>query len=367
MFGSCVRALFLAGSVFAVVLLVGALRDNTDAPKTERDPNNPVVCAEFGGNAALASGLTETELVQYLTEAWNDASGYSSYDTVPAIEYGCPTDAVLQCPGRGTPHLAILCRASRLVESPGRYLRHLFVISQTDFDLITGKSLGAYAGRQTAIEHVCYGDACQGVTDGVYIPVDELLDEHASDLALAEALGFTEVTHIPTVGEPTIDPLKWSTRAHLAACIEFADDAAPTAVGREAAAQQHVLEALGQLARDSRWNYPASLRAAADSPGAASGCPRNAALDCYGDVPITCLYENVHVSEPSEYLVFIFVVSEPQLATIVGDEDTRVAQIEQACQRGYGCRDVTSSVYITPTELEDPASLADAIGEAIGL
>lgn len=88
--------------------------------------------------------------------------------------------------------------------------------------------------------------------------------------------------------------------------------------------------------------------------------------DCYGITPIDCGWENFIVSEPSDYLVFVFAVSADDLERITGGGDTRVAVIEQIGASGGNYRDVTFSVYITPQELDDHDALVAAVSEAIG-
>jgi hypothetical protein len=147
--------------------------------------------------------------------------------------------------------------------------------------------------------------------------------------------------------------------------VEYAGELSNVSDAQQASAQQHVLGALQQIAIDSRWDYPASLRAAANAASAAYGCPRDPVFECYADPPISCLWENRLMPQPSDFLVFVFVVSESDIAKIAATTDIRVATIEQICRSGYRCRDVTFSVYVTPDQLADQQSLFDAISDAI--
>jgi hypothetical protein len=367
--GSIRTALVVVGvftAALTAALLLGRGDDESGAGEF-RDPNNPVVCVELGGGGITEAPYTETQVVDLLASGWEDAlANHRASQAVPAVEYGCPGDPVLRCPGKATPHLTILCSETSVpVSSPGRYLRHVFIVSDHDFDLITGKSLGAYSGRGMGIEHTCSGDSCHQVTSALYVSLGELSDQEGLAAALAEGLGFVNPAEEPTVGEPTIDPLRWSTRTRLAACVEYAGELSNVSDAQQASAQQHVLGALQQIAIDSRWDYPASLRAAANAASAAYGCPRDPVFECYADPPISCLWENRLMPQPSDFLVFVFVVSESDIAKIAATTDIRVATIEQICRSGYRCRDVTFSVYVTPDQLADQQSLFDAISDAI--
>jgi hypothetical protein len=71
------------------------------------------------------------------------------------------------------------------------------------------------------------------------------------------------------------------------------------------------------------------------------------------------------VTEPSQYLLFVFIATPEQLASAFSWQPRLVPQ-ELLCD-GDVCNEVTGALYLTPTELTDRAILERGLTQGVGL
>lgn len=158
------------------------------------------------------------------------------------------------------------------------------------------------------------------------------------------------------------DGLLASSRERLAVCIQAAEGAdLDISVARRA-----VEDALARIARGPEW-AAAGLDVA--PPAVAVGCPSAPFLLTSGR-PSTGKPagdpELQEVKEASEYRVFLFVLPPPVIDDLFPDGTVRVEPQEFLCDRGT-CAEVTTGLYLTPGEVNDPETLSQWLARALGL
>ena len=159
------------------------------------------------------------------------------------------------------------------------------------------------------------------------------------------------------------DGLKAASRDRLALCVQGIDGA--TVDGETAIAS--VRTALQRAQRQPAW----SILKISDGPAVvAYGCPLPPVLEPSGPVVSFMVHDltSRRVDVASAYRVFLFVMREADVQRAFGTDTlySRAANEEMLCApaqtvTGERCQSVTTGVYLTQGELNDPAALEYAI------
>ncbi len=189
----------------------------------------------------------------------------------------------------------------------------------------------------------------------------------AGILVVADDSGEPASPGAQAVGGPAGGLLLWSTRENVAICIDVAGEASLGADASElrVLSTDALTEAMADVVAQPAWQGTASISGVEvvvdpDCPGEAKmQCPEKPdglALYCRGSV----------VSEPSPYVLFVFVVSEADLQRVTGGLTERLTILERMCS-GDSCISVTSATWVSEMELADRGALYELVAEGLGL
>jgi hypothetical protein len=157
--------------------------------------------------------------------------------------------------------------------------------------------------------------------------------------------------------------LTTANRDRLAICVQ----AVGVDSSLETKAKASIEAALIEVAKHPYWE-PAGY-AVAESPVVDIGCPASPPpldLEAQSVNPPEDVQPSF-VSEPSYYRLFVFVLPQGDVDTLVsGLPRLRTGSQEVVCE-GDSCGTVTSGVYIGAEELGDLPLLADALQQGLGL
>jgi hypothetical protein len=154
------------------------------------------------------------------------------------------------------------------------------------------------------------------------------------------------------------DGLRAASRDHLALCVE----AIAGATVDSNLAVVNVRAAIERARGRPAWSI---LRLQSDPIGVAYGCPSPPVLKPSGSVMDRLQRRRVgkQVDVASEYRVFLFVMREVDVQRAFGSDSlySRAANEEMLCgaaqtESGQWCESVTSGLYLTVSELNDPVA-----------
>ena len=183
----------------------------------------------------------------------------------------------------------------------------------------------------------------------------------AALLAATLALARTE-SHNPRL---TDDMLVTASRDRLRICVEAVDVPQFDA----ASAIQPITAALDDVSQHPRWSTSGYGRAG--GPVVAVGCPGEPYM-LRADVEVVDgkpagLSPVPEVKDASTYRLFVFVVPEEKLESVIrGNWNVRFADQEALCEGGV-CFTVTNGIYVTPEELKDRAFLKEWLEKGLSL
>lgn len=165
------------------------------------------------------------------------------------------------------------------------------------------------------------------------------------------------------------DGLKVTSRDHLALCIQGISGATVDPVSATSKAR----DAARRVQSHPSWSL---LRIRDDPISVAYGCPSPPVLQPSGALigRTQRLITTKYVSDASEYRLFIFVMPAVEVQRSFGSDSlySRVATEETICvsaetTSGQRCDGVTSGVYLTEAELDDPEAFNYAILRGLNL
>jgi hypothetical protein len=191
-------------------------------------------------------------------------------------------------------------------------------------------------------------------------------------LALLSALGDETSEGISghedaVSGGATGDLLRWSTRDSLAVCVELSGAINQTRGPLNAAEIQDMIDALRDVGERPYFDRSDRLKSAASQPQVHVGCPTDAIFECPDAArpPVVCDLGQV-VEDPGPYVLHIFVMSNNDLARVLGHETLRRGSGDVVCHLD-NCFEVTAKLYLTSEELTDQSFLEEVLLEALGL
>ena len=152
-------------------------------------------------------------------------------------------------------------------------------------------------------------------------------------------------------------------------CVDLAGDAAVRGDADELRrlATEAVADAIAEIVKHPYWQATASFPSAANEVTIHPDCPGQPQMDCPEDprlFPINCI--GSRVSEPSPYLLFVFVGSDADLERVTGPLTERRSMLEYTCV-GDSCQEETSATWVSETELSDAEEVYALVAEGIGI
>ena len=168
--------------------------------------------------------------------------------------------------------------------------------------------------------------------------------------------GYTRLVSGREPDKPTVSMLLTNNRTQLNVCVHS------LVPGMDNEETRGLVEsALAQVRKHP--NFKAARLDAAD-PAVDAGCPAPAQLGSpnwdakLGAAPI--------VTTASSYRLFVFVADVEQLSIAFGGRVPRTTAQEILCE-GEQCSEVTTALYVTPSELRNQAASIDALTHGVGL
>jgi hypothetical protein len=209
----------------------------------------------------------------------------------------------------------------------------------------------------------------------------------AAAAAVAAAAGITlgvttllGVTFSGGGSAPAEDVRRPAERDRLAICVEALsvnDSGAPVPGSPAVAAQARaaVESTLATIEDHPLWEmsgYPRAEQARVDV-----GCPSpplplisRTDMQWYDGLPLGYIPTPYHVTSPSPYKIFVFVLPSGDTEQLLGGTAVRVAPQEYKCDDespGSTCSEVTTAVYVDPQEIEATPLLDRLLRGALGL
>lgn len=168
-------------------------------------------------------------------------------------------------------------------------------------------------------------------------------------------------------GEPTSPGAPTDAAALL--CVDLAGDASARSNSDELRhlATAAVADAVAELSTHRYWSLTPDLSLSAARAAIDPDCPGEPKMECPEDPlmpPIGCV--GYRVSEPSEYSLFVFIVSEADIEVVTLGLPERRSTLEVMCG-GDLCTEVTGATWVSEAELSDPEEMYALIAEGLGL
>jgi hypothetical protein len=164
--------------------------------------------------------------------------------------------------------------------------------------------------------------------------------------------------------------LRADNRDHLALCVDAVNVDDDLAI--EAGAIARVQEALAQVMENPDWVRVArSPELSTAAPEVSPGCPISPALfdPKAGPALSEFVRDNVGrcVDQASAFLFHVYILPPEEILRVVGTSENYHFGSEEDICYGDERRPVTTGLYFSPTEIEDPALIAREIEFVVGL